>query len=110
MNCDPSARKDCDKTAPYNTPNCMAMREVGTKVSRQQVIVDGSDGAGVDMCALNQVVDEKEEQHSEREVRKGTCYFDTFIRKSVETFVLLSTGTASRVGCELFMTRLSLGS
>ena len=72
------------------------MREVGTTVSCQRVVVDGRDGAGVDMCALNQVVDEKEEQHSERGVRKGTCYFDTFIRKSVETFVLLSTGMADK--------------
>ena len=96
MHCDPSARKDCDKTAPYNTPNCTAMREVGTTVSRQRVVVDGRDGAGVDICALNQVVDEKEEQHSEREVRKGICNCDTFIRKSVETFVLLSTGTAGK--------------
>ena len=71
------------------------MREVGTTVSRQRV-VDGRDGAGVDICALNQVVDEKEEQHSEREVQKWICYFDTFIRKSVETFVLLSTGMADK--------------
>ena len=71
------------------------MREVSTTVSRQRV-VDGRDGAGVDICALNQVIDEKEEQHSEREVRKGICYCDTFIRKSVETFVLLSTGMADK--------------
>ena len=72
------------------------MREVGTTVSRQRVIVDGSDGAGVDICTLNQIVDENEEQHSEIEVRKGICNCDTFIRKSVETFVLLSTGTAGK--------------
>ena len=94
--CNPSARKDCDETAPYNTPNCTAMREVGTTVSRQRVVVDGRDGAGVDICALNQVVDEKEEQHSEREGQKWICYCDTFIRKSVEMFVLLSTGMADK--------------
>ena len=54
------------------------MREVGTTVSRQRAVVDGRDGACVDICALNQVVDEKEEQHSEREVRKGTRYRDAF--------------------------------
>ena len=57
------------------------MCEVGTTVSRQRVVVDGRNGAGVDIYALNQVVDEKEEQHSEREVRRGTCYFDTFYQK-----------------------------
>ena len=57
------------------------MCEVGTTVSRQQVVVDRRDRAGINICALNQVVDEKEEQHSEREVRKGTYYFDTFYRK-----------------------------
>ena len=81
VNCDPSARKYCHKTTPYNIPNCTAMREVGTTVSCQRVVVDGRDGAGVDMCALNQVVDEKEEQHSEREVQKWICYFDTFYQK-----------------------------
>ena len=59
------------------------MREVGTTVSRQRVVVDGSDGAGVDICTLNQIVDEKEEQHSEREVRKGICYFDTFTHRDI---------------------------
>ena len=58
------------------------MCEVGTTVSRQRVVVDGRDGACVDICAFNQVVDEKEEQHSEIEVRKGTCYFDTFYQKA----------------------------
>ena len=53
------------------------MREVGTTVSRQRVFVDGRDGACVDICTLNQVVDEKEEQHSEREVR-NTRYRDAF--------------------------------
>ena len=72
------------------------MREVGTTVSRQRVVVDRRDGAGVDICAFNQVVDKKEEQHSERQVQKGTCYCDTFIRKSVEMFVLLSTGMAGK--------------
>ena len=96
VHCDPSARKYCHETAPYNIPNCTAMREVGTTVSRQRVVVDRRDGAGVDICALYQVVDEKEEQHSEREVRKGICYCDTFIRKSVEMFVLLSTGMADK--------------
>ena len=70
MHCDPSARKDCDKTAPNNIPNCTAMREVGTAVSHQRVVVDGRDGAGVDICAFNQVVDEKEEQHSERGAKR----------------------------------------
>ena len=46
------------------------MREVGTTVSRQRVVVDGRDGAGIDICALNQVVDEKEEQHSERDAKR----------------------------------------
>ena len=58
------------------------MREVGTAVSHQQVVVDGRDGAGVDIRALNQVVDEKEEQHSERGVRKGTRGCDTFYQKA----------------------------
>ena len=58
------------------------MREVGTTVSRQRVVVDGRDRAGVDICALKQVVDENEEQHSEREVRKGICYCDTFYQKA----------------------------
>ena len=58
------------------------MRGVGTTVSRQRVVVDGRDRAGVDICALNQVVDENEEQHSEREVRKGICYCDTFYQKA----------------------------
>ena len=44
------------------------MREISTMVSRQRVIVYGRDGAGVDICALNQVVDEKEKQHSKKEV------------------------------------------
>ena len=58
------------------------MREVGTTVSRQRVVVDGRDGAGVDICTLNQVVDEKEEQHSEGEVRKGICYCDIFYQRA----------------------------
>ena len=58
------------------------MREVGTTVSCQRVVVSGRDGAGVDIYALNQVVDEKEKQHNEREVRKGTCYCDTFYQKA----------------------------
>ena len=58
------------------------MREVGTTVSRQRVIVNGRDGACVDICTLNQVVDEKEEQHSEREVRKGTRCCNTFYQKA----------------------------
>ena len=62
------------------------MREVGTTVSRQRVVVDGRDGACVDICAFNQVVDEKEEQHSEREVRKGPAAVTPFIRKQTETF------------------------
>ena len=65
------------------------MREVGTTVSRQRVVVNGRDGACIDICALNQVVDEKEEQHSEREVRKGTRYRDAFnqnLKKCAETF------------------------
>ena len=82
MHCDPSARKYCHETTPYNIPNCTAMREVGTTVSRQRVVVDGRDGAGVDICTLNQVVDEKEEQHSEGEVRKGIRYSDTFYQRA----------------------------
>ena len=54
------------------------MREVGTTVSCQRVVVDGRDGAGVDICALNQVVDEKEEQHSEGE---GFVIVTPFIRE-----------------------------
>ena len=92
VHCDPSARKYCDKTAPYNIPNCTAMSEVGTTVSRQRVVVDGRDGAGVDIRTLNQVVDEKEEQHSEIEVRKGTCYCDTFYQKARRN-VLVVLGT-----------------
>ena len=46
------------------------MSEVGTTVSRQRVVVDGRDGAGVDICAFNQVVDKKEEQHSERGAKR----------------------------------------
>ena len=65
-----AGRKYCHKTTPYNIPNCTAMREVGTTVSRQRVVVDGRDGAGVDIYALNQVVDEKEEQHSERSAKR----------------------------------------
>ena len=80
VHCDPSARKYCHKTAPYNIPNCTAMREVGTTVSRQRVVVDGRDGAGVDICTLNQVVDEKEEQHSER-CEKGFVIVTPFIRE-----------------------------
>ena len=68
------------------------MRKVGTMVSRQRVVVNGRDGAGVDICALNQVVDEKEEQHSEIEVRKGTCYCDTFYQKERRN-VLVVLGT-----------------
>ena len=95
VHCDPSARKDCHKTAPYNIPNCTAMREVGTTVSPQRVVVDGRDGAGVDICAFNQVVDKKEEQHSERQVRKGTCYCDTFYQKvRRNVLVVLSTRVA----------------
>ena len=72
------------------------MREVGTTVSRQRV-VDGRDGAGVDICALNQVVDEKEEQHSERQVRKGTCYCDTFYQNERrKVYVVLSTRVADK--------------
>ena len=45
------------------------MCEISTMVSRQRVIVYyGRDGTGVDICALNQVVDEKEKQHSKKEV------------------------------------------
>ena len=44
------------------------MREISTMVSPQRVVVDRRDGVGVDICALNQVVDEKEKQHNEREV------------------------------------------
>ena len=96
VHCDPSARKYCDKTTPYNIPNCTAMREVGTTVSRQRV-VDGRDGAGVDICALNQVVDENEEQHSERQVRKGTCYCDTFYQNERrKVCVVLSTRVADK--------------
>ena len=96
MNSDPSAQKDCHKTTPYNIPNCTAMREVGTTVSRQRV-VDGRDGAGVDICALNQVVDENEEQHSERQVRKGTCYCDTFYQNERrKVCVVLSTRVADK--------------
>ena len=68
------------------------MSEVGTTVSHQQVVVDGRDGAGVDICAFNQVVDKKEEQHSEIEVRKGTCYCDTFYQKERQN-VLVVLGT-----------------
>ena len=95
MHCDPSARKYCDKTTPYNIPNCTAMCEVGTTVSRQRVAVNGRDGAGVDICAFNQVVDKKEDQHSERGVRKGTCYCDTFYQKARRNvLVVLSTRVA----------------
>ena len=58
------------------------MRKVGTMASRQRVVVNGRDGTSVDICALNQVVDEKEKHHSEREVRKGYC--DTFYQKAFE--------------------------
>ena len=58
------------------------MRKVGTMVSRQRVVINRRDEAGVDICALNQVVDEKEKRHSEREVRKGYC--DTFYQKAFE--------------------------
>ena len=58
------------------------MRKVGTMVSRQRVVVNGRDGAGVDICALNQVVDEKEKEHGERDVRKIYC--DTFYQKAFE--------------------------
>ena len=72
------------------------MREVGTTVSCQRVIVNWRDGAGVDICAFNQVVDKKEEQHSKREVWKGTCYCDTFYQKARRNvLVVLSTHVAN---------------
>ena len=99
MHCDRSARKYCPETTPYNIPNCTAMRQVGTMVSRKRV-VDGRDGAGVDICAFNQVVDEKEEQHSGREVRKRTCYCDTFYQKARRNvLVVLSTRVADTAEC-----------
>lgn len=51
MNSDPGPREDGDKV----TPN-LTLHEVGTMISRQRVIVDRWDGAGVDRGSLNQVV------------------------------------------------------
>ena len=59
MHSDPGARKDRYKTAPYNAPNCPAVREVGTTISRQRGVVDNKDGARADKGTLNQVVDKE---------------------------------------------------
>ena len=68
VNSNPSAQKDCHKTTPYNIPNWMAMHGISIIVSYQWVIVNRRDGAGANICALNQVVDEEEKQHSKKEV------------------------------------------
>ena len=46
----------------------MAMHGISIIVSYQWVIVNRRDGAGANICALNQVVDEEEKQHSKKEV------------------------------------------
>ena len=73
------------------------MCEISTMVSCQWVTVNGRDGAGVYICALNQEVDEEEKQHSKKEVWKGTCYCDTFYQNACQNiWVVLSTCVADK--------------
>ena len=81
MHGDPSTRKYCYKTTPHNAPNGSTVRKVGTTISCQRAVVDGRDGAGVDICAPYQVVDENEKQHCDEEVQKGTLYCDTSLER-----------------------------
>ena len=52
-----------DQTAPHDAPDRPAVGKVSTTISHQQAVVNGRDGAGIDICTLNQVVDKEDNQY-----------------------------------------------